>query len=175
MLTRRRYLELLALAGLAFLPWLSACASCGTDAPAVELVPGEDLYAVWYSCGGGGSGGSEQVELTRSESGGAVLTWSSKEWWDAPEKSGKKRLDASAFDEFSRMVEEYDLRAASEQPDSELVALDADTSKITFAYVGEDGDMDVDSMFSIDQWQELTDGQREGFWAAIKAIKDLVP
>lgn len=175
MLARRSFFGLFVLAGLASLPWLLACTSCGTDVPAVELVPGKDLYAVWYSCGGGGSGGSEQVELTRSESGGAVLTWSSKEWWDAREVSGKKRLEASAFDEFSRMVEEYDLREASEQPDSELVALDADTSKITFAYVGEDSDMDVDSMFSIDQWQELTDEQREGFWAAINALKELVP
>jgi len=173
MLTRRTFIKLHTVIGFAALPWLSACTSGRGNAPAVELVPGKNLYAIWYSCEGGESGGVERVELIRNDRGEAALSWTSKEYWDAREESGKKTLDASTFDEFERMVEEYDLRAASEQPDSGLVAVDADTSGITFAYVGEDGDMDADNMFSIDEWQELTDEQREGFWAVIEALKAL--
>lgn len=175
MLTRRDFIRLHAVAAFAALPWLSACTFGGANTPAVESVPGKDLYAIWYNRGGGEDGGYDHVELTRDERGGAVLTWSLTEWYGAPEKSGEKTLDASTFDEFELLVEEYDLRAASEQPDSGLVALDADTSSITFAYVGEDGEMDADNMFSIDEWQELTEEQREGFVAAIEAIKALVP
>ena len=173
MLTRRSFVKLHAVVGLAALPWLSACTFGGSDATAVELVPGKDLYAIWFDRSGGEDGGYERVELKRNERGAAALSWSSKEWYKAREESGKKTLDASTFDEFELMVEEYDLRAASEQPDSGLVALDADTSSITFAYVGEDGNMDADNMFSIDEWQELTDEQRKGFWAAIEALKAL--
>lgn len=173
MLTRRSFIKLNAMAGFAALPWLSACTSGGANAPAVELVPGKNLYAVWYSCEGGEDGGFERVELIRDERGAAALSWSSEEYYQAGEKSGKKTLDAATFDEFELLVEEYDLRAASEQPNSGLIALDAPTSGITFAYVGEDGDMDADNMFSIDEWQELTDEQREGFLAVIEALKAL--
>lgn len=150
---------------------LTAC----EDADAVQpvLVAGEDLFSVGYSYGGGMDGGTDSISLTR-DGRGALLEWSRQETWDAREKKGRARLDAAAFDEFERIALEYDLRAASERPDSEFQALDAATSSITFAYVDEDGETDVDGMFTVSSTQDLDKRQTEGFWTAIDALKALV-
>lgn len=180
MLSRRRFLRLGVLAATL----LSGCSweiggegtvdgTDGEPSTPVELVAGESLYYVAYGYGGGMDGGSESIELTRADDGSALLAWSHKETWNMTEKSKNLRLDASTFDEFERLALECDLRGASEQPESEYQALDAAVEHITLAYVDEDGDMDVDSMFSVSETQELDQAQLEGFRAVIAALKEL--
>lgn len=165
MMARRGFVQLVA--GLAAVLGLSSCEK-GVPSPE-DLVAGEDLSFVSYHRGAGMDGGSEWIELNRGR-GGAVLEHGIQEAPNSREKTAKTKLDGSAFDEFEQMVIDYDLRAASERPDSEIQALDAPMASITFAYVGEDGDMDADSMFSVSDSQELTDKQWEGFHAVRDAL-----
>lgn len=162
MMARRTFVQLVAGLGAAL-----GLASCEKDAPQEDLVAGEDLFFVSYNRGAGMDGSSEWVSLTR-EKGGAVLEHGVQEAPNSPEKTSKKKLDGSAFDEFERLVSDFDLKAASEQPESEIFALDAPVASVTFAYVDEGGDMDVDAMFSVSDTQELTDAQWEGF----NAVRD---
>ena len=164
-MARRAFLK--AFAGALAALGLSSCD--GTDLPQEELVAGEDLFSVSYNRGAGMDGSSEWVSLSREKSG-AVLEHGVQKAPNSPEKISKTRLDGSAFDEFERSILDYDLKAASAQPESEIQALDAPVASITFAYVDEDGGMDVDAMFSVSDTQELTDEQWEGFLAVRDAL-----
>lgn len=146
--------------------------SCESPAPVEDLVAGEDLFSVGYSYGGGMDGGTDSIELTRDR-GAALATRTRKETWNGREKTTKKRLDAAVFVEFEQLVVDFDLRAASECPDSELIALDAPTTSVTFAYVDEDGGMEVDGMFTVSSQQDIDDLQREGFRKACAMLKQL--
>ena len=169
MMARRAFIK--AFAGVLATLGLASCDA--KETPQDDTVAGESLYQVSYGYGGGMDGGSKSVELTR-DAGGALLTWSNRASASDKEQAGKKKLDASAFDEFERMVIDYDLRAASECPDSEIQALDAATSTVTFSYVDEEGGMDVDSMFSVSDTQDLDDMQWDGFLKVCDALKALV-
>lgn len=179
MLTRRDVVQ----AGIGAAWVMLGLAGCQRQVPSetptafVALIPGESLYEVTYYCGGGEEGDTESLKLTRRPDGGAVLEHRSRTSWNAEEKAEDYQLDASAFDELERIVMSYDMRLASERPESDTVALDAPTKSITFAFVGEGDELalDPDQTFTISETQELAEDEREGFQAAHAALVALIP
>ena len=166
MLTRRAFAALMAGCGLM---GLFGCQGRGSSG---EL-EGSRIRAVRYSSGGGMTGGGDSVELQRNKDGSVTLTTRSKEWHNSRETGMDYVVDASAFDRFAQIANEYDLPQASKRKMSEFQALDAPTSHLSFDLMTEDGEWDLDASFTISDDQELTDRDQEGWRAVTTALSEL--
>ena len=166
MLTRRAFAALMAGCGLM---GLFGCQGRGSSG---EL-EGSRIRAVRYSSGGGMTGGGDSVELQRNKDGSVTLTTRSKEWHNSRETGMDYVVDASAFDQFAQIANEYDLPQASKRKMSEFQALDAPTSHLSFDLMTEDGEWDLDASFTISDDQELTDRDQEGWRAVTTALSEL--
>ena len=166
MLTRRAFAALMAGCGLL---GLFGCQGRGSSG---EL-EGSRIRAVRYSSGGGMTGGGDSVELQRNKDGSVTLTTRSKEWHNSRETGMDYVVDASAFDRFAQIANEYDLPQASKRKMSEFQALDAPTSHLSFDLMTEDGEWDLDASFTISDDQELTDRDQEGWRAVTTALSEL--
>ena len=166
MLTRRAFAALMAGCGLMC---LFGCQGRGSSG---EL-EGSRIRAVRYSSGGGMTGGGDSVELQRNKDGSVTLTTRSKEWHNSRETGMDYVVDASAFDRFAQIANEYDLPQASKRKMSEFQALDAPTSHLSFDLMTEDGEWDLDASFTISDDQELTDRDQEGWRAVTTALSEL--
>ena len=166
MLTRRAFAALMAGCGLM---GLFGCQGRGSSG---EL-EGSRIRAVRYSSGGGMTGGGDSVELQRNKDGSVTLTTRSKEWHNSRETGMDYVVDASAFDRFAQIANEYDLPEASKRKMSEFQALDAPTSHLSFDLMTEDGEWDLDASFTISDDQELTDRDQEGWRAVTTALSEL--
>ena len=166
MLTRRAFAALMSGCGLM---GLFGCQGRGSSG---EL-EGSRIRAVRYSSGGGMTGGGDSVELQRNKDGSVTLTTRSKEWHNSRETGMDYVVDASAFDRFAQIANEYDLPQASKRKMSEFQALDAPTSHLSFDLMTEDGEWDLDASFTISDDQELTDRDQEGWRAVTTALSEL--
>ncbi len=166
MLTRRAFAALMAGCGLMC---LFGCQGRGSSG---EL-EGSRIRAVRYSSGGGMTGSGDSVELQRNKDGSVTLTTRSKEWHNSRETGMDYVVDASAFDRFAQIANEYDLPQASKRKMSEFQALDAPTSHLSFDLMTEDGEWDLDASFTISDDQELTDRDQEGWRAVTTALSEL--
>lgn len=131
------------------------------------------IRSVSISSGGGMTGGGESSTLKRQNDGSVTLVTASKEWHNSRERSTTYTLDESAFERFAEIANEYDLRAASKRKQSDLMALDAPTSTLSYDLMGEDGRWDRDGSFSISDTQELTKRDSEGWRAVAQALAEL--
>ena len=169
MLTRRAFAALTAGSGLISLMGLFGCHDRGSSG---EL-EGSRIRAVRYTSGGGMTGGGDSTELRRNKDGSVTLTTRSKEWHNSRETGMDYVVDASAFDRFAEIANEYDLRGASKRKMSEYQALDAPTSHLSYDLMTEDGDWDLDASFTISSEQELTERDRDGWRAVTTALAEL--
>ncbi len=165
MLTRRALITLSVEAGSLALLGFSGCTVAPTENGSLKYVR--------YSSGGGMEGGNESSELSRAKDGTVSLVVSSKEWHNARATTDTYELDESAFDAFVQIAEEYDLARAAKRKESELIALDAPTSSISYGYVGSDGLLDYDQSFTVSSTQDLSDKEREGCRAVMNALAEL--
>ncbi|MBR1829815.1 MAG: hypothetical protein IJ781_09990 [Atopobiaceae bacterium] len=145
---------------------------CGCKRGGSDIEPSR-IMSVSITSGGGMTGGGEWAELRREDDGTVVYSTRFREWHDSPETGADYVLDEGAFERMAQIANEYDLRAASKRKQSELVVLDAPTSRLSFDMMDESGMYDPDASFAISSEQELTKRDREGWRAVETALAEL--
>lgn len=128
-----------------------------------------DAYRALKSCsvstGGGMLGGYRNVSYSIDKHGRATLEISEKETHADREVTTVYPADPKAAEELAALVEKHDLRKASKQPYSDMIAYDADTTTVSFRL--------SDGYYSISENQVLNQNMREGFDAIIRYLNSL--
>lgn len=149
---------------------IAALALFGCDSGQVE--PGR-IRSVSYTSGGGMTGGGVSSELRRNGDGTATLSTRERAWHNTRETGMDYVIGEEAFGIFASIANEYDLPRASRRRMSDLIALDAPTSSVSYVVEDDEGGYDVKASFSIGSEQELTAREREGFNAVAQALSEL--
>ncbi len=129
----------------------------------------EPIQATLKNCsvstGGGMLGGYRHVTFSIDRNGEATLEIAEKETHADREVRTVYRADPKAAEELAALAEAHDLRKASKQPYSDLVAYDAETTSVSFTF--------SDGYFSISENQILDENMTEGFDAVIRYLNAL--
>lgn len=129
----------------------------------------EPIQATLKSCsvstGGGMLGGYRHVTFSIDRNGEATLEIAEKETHADREVRTVYHVDPKAAEELAALAEAHDLRKASKQPYSDLIAYDADTTSVSFTF--------SDGYFSISENQVLDKNMTEGFDAVIRYLNAL--
>lgn len=124
-----------------------------------------ELRSCSVSTGGGMLGGYRNVSYSIDKNGRATLEISEKETHADREVTTVYQADPKAAEELAALVEKHDLRKASKQPYSDMIAYDADTTTVSFRL--------SDGYYSISENQVLNKNMREGFDAIIRYLNSL--
>lgn len=120
-----------------------------------------------YSSAGGMDGGHRFFTLKRTGDTEAEYESRVKEWYDAPEKTEKKKMPATALDEMKKQGQKYEIDTWKPFPQSDLIALDAPHVSLTVTY-GEPWSW-VKWSLSMDSQDELDKNQRE-YYREVKKL-----
>ena len=143
--------------------------SLAPGAAGVEANPEADMEAhgKLVSCefyeGGGMENQSLTMTLTRARSGGADLLTIERRYGNES-KTETWPATWDALDDFALFVADYDPEGWEALPDSELIALDAPTRRLSVTY--EDG-----AFYSVDDSRELPPGKGGLIWKAERFLE----
>lgn len=129
------------------------------------MSPQGDLRRVYYSNGGGMEGGFDSRELQIHDDGTATLTTEYASWHGARTRTCVYEVGAELVARMRKLVDDYELYKASERPDSQFFAYDADTWHITLGYEG--------NTYDFNENQELTREESEGVREMLKLFDEM--
>ncbi len=152
------------LAALGCLLPIAGCRPAAEPSGGPAAVSGE-LKSCSVSTGGGMLGGYRNVSYSIDKNGRVTLEISEKETHADREVTTVYQADPKAAEELLALIETYDLKKASKQPYSDLIAYDADTTTVSFRL--------SDGYYSISENQVLNKNMREGFNAIIRYLNSL--
>ncbi len=155
---------LIILAVLGCLLPIAGCRPAAEPSDGPAAVSGE-VRSCSVSTGGGMLGGYRNVSYSIDKNGRATLEISEKETHADREVTTVYQADPKAAEELAALIETHDLRKASKQPYSDLIAYDADTTTVSFRL--------SDGYYSISENQVLDKNMREGFNAIIRYLNSL--
>ncbi|MBR5755084.1 MAG: hypothetical protein IKX97_04630 [Erysipelotrichaceae bacterium] len=124
------------------------------------------LESCYVSTGGGMLGGHRSLKLKKDADGNAILELKTQETHADREITTVYQVDTGAFDVIAKMVNEYDLYAASKRRYSDMQVLDGDTTSIYFDYSKES--------FSVSEEKDMNRKMTEGFWKVRDYLESLI-
>ena len=121
---------------------------------------------VYYSYGGGMSGGNTSGHLYLKNSSW-VYDYSSKPTWNSKETKKVYHPGEEIIKQLEEIIRKYGLVEASKKPQSDLIALDADTASLSVTL--EDG-----TSFRLYDFQDLDEHESEGYREFLKVLREIV-